>query len=136
MRTSAERLEQLTETLKDLREKNRQIPIVVEGIKDVASLERLGIVGKVLSLNAGLSILQFAELRLSEFHEVIILTDWDRTGGRLARLLSQALEANDRKFDLEFRKKLSRLCKKDIKDVEGLADYLDRLIAEAALEKS
>jgi len=136
MRTAAERFEQLMEIVDDLRERSLQVPIVVEGSKDVISLEALGIGGEIIVLNKGLSIINFAELQLGRYDEVIILTDWDRTGGRLARALGEDLEANGMKFNLDIRKRLSRLCRKDIKDVEGLAVYYDRLQAEVAREKA
>ncbi len=63
---------------------------------------------------------------------MIILTDWDRTGGRLARTLSEAFDANGLKYDLEFRKQLAYLCKKDIKDVQGLPRVLDNLEVKLA----
>ena len=61
------------------------------------------------------------------YPEMILLTDWDRTGGRLARVLSEAFTANGMKYDLEFRKRLARLVKKEIKDIESLPKFIQNL---------
>ncbi|MDX1534551.1 MAG: hypothetical protein R3291_02910, partial [Thermoplasmata archaeon] len=58
---------------------------------------------------------------------VLILTDWDRRGGQLSRLLREALAANDVRANTEIRARLARLCKKEVKDVEGLGRLVGRI---------
>jgi 5S rRNA maturation endonuclease (ribonuclease M5) len=78
-------------------------------------------------LNQGKPLFNLVEEWSQKYREMIILTDWDRKGGRLARLLTEAFDANDMKYDLKYRKKLAFLCKKDIKDVQGLPKFMDNL---------
>lgn len=127
MITPEERLEMILEVLQDLEDLSADMPVVVEGKKDVEALRSLGIRRNVVSLGKGLSVFAFCE-RLSETNgSAVVLTDWDRKGGKLARMLKDALEANGAKVNLEVRARLVLLTKKDIKDIEGLPTYLRRL---------
>ncbi len=62
------------------REKNREVPILVEGKRDVSSLRRLDFQGELISLNSGHSLLGKVELMSDKYSEVIILTDFDQKG--------------------------------------------------------
>jgi hypothetical protein len=46
-------------------------------------------------------------------------------------MLKEALEANGAKADTDLRARLVILVKKDVKDIEGLPTYLERLKAMA-----
>ena len=105
---------------------------MVEGDNDVEALKALELPGEVIKLNQGKPIFNLVEEWSQRYKEMIILTDWDRKGGRLARILSEAFEANDMKYDMKFRKKLAFLCKKDIKDVQGLPRFMDNLEVKLA----
>lgn len=120
-------LDRLTEIIDDLVESNLEVPVVVEGRKDVRSLRRLGLKGEVVRLDHGIPIFNLCEKICAQNSEAIILTDWDRRGGQLARMLREGLEANGAKFDDRIRRRLALVCKKEIKDVESLADYVSRL---------
>ena len=111
----------------DLKEKNRTVPVIVEGDKDILALNFFEFPGEVIKLNQGKPLFNLVEDWSKVYKEMIILTDWDRKGGRLARILSEAFDANIMKYDLEFRKQLAYLCKKDIKDVEALPRFIDNL---------
>ena len=117
----------LEKLLAELREKNQEVPVVVEGDNDIVALKTLELPGEVLKLNQGKPIFNLVEEWSQKYREMIILTDWDRKGGRLARILSEAFDANDMKYDMKFRKKLAFLCKKEIKDVQGLPKFMDNL---------
>lgn len=124
------------ETLDDLRKKIEElasldVPIIVEGRKDEKALRELGISGPVVVLNDGLSIIDTCTRISEEYERAVILTDWDRKGGQLARQLMDALDANGVHFDTEIRACISRLSKKDIKDVESLPVFLRRLEEKA-----
>ena len=123
----------LEKLLKDLYEKNMEgVPIVVEGDNDITALKLLGFEGTLIRVNQGKPLFNVVEEWAKQYDEMIILTDWDRTGGRLARILSEAFDANCLKYDLEFRKKLAQLTKKDIKDVQGLPKFMDNLEVKIA----
>ncbi|MCK5038542.1 MAG: toprim domain-containing protein [Thermoplasmata archaeon] len=131
-----ETLEEILDLIEELANQS-DVPIIVEGRKDVRALEKLGIEGLIIVLNDGLSIIDTCT-KLSEDHKkAIILTDWDRKGGQLARLLMDALEANGMKYNTDIRAGISRLSKKDIKDIESLPRFLARLrgIVETGIVK-
>ena len=122
-----ERLEQLKKLLNELIQENSKTPIIVEGRKDENTLRRLGLKGLILRLNKGVSVFSMCEDISRKHKKVILLTDWDRRGGHLAKLLREALEANGVMYDDDIRGKIAVLTKKDIKDVESLARHLSRL---------
>lgn len=66
------------------------VPIVVEGIKDITALRGLGLVGPIHALS-GHNIVSLADA-LADSKRLLILFDFDRRGGQLARQLSVQLE--------------------------------------------
>jgi 5S rRNA maturation endonuclease (ribonuclease M5) len=128
----AEVYEALRAAIEDLAEANLGAPVIVEGERDVRSLRQLGITGEVLSLNSGISIFNLAESIARRHTDAIILTDWDHRGGMLCRLLRDAFEANQVRYDVDLRARITLLCRKDIKDVESLAAHVERLARQVA----
>ena len=122
-----ELLEKIEDVLAELRAENEKIPIIVEGVADVRTLRELGVSGEIISINTGSSLFHFCEEIAKKYSTVIILTDWDRKGGHLCRVLSEDFKANDVYFNTEIRAKLAGYCKKETKDVEGLAGCVRRL---------
>jgi 5S rRNA maturation endonuclease (ribonuclease M5) len=122
-----ELLEKIEEVLAKLRALNSELPIIVEGEADVRALRELGMEGEIISINKGQPLFNFCEDLAKKYSKVIILTDWDRKGGHLSKVLSEDLKANDLYFNTEVRAKLAGLCKKETKDVEGLPGCLERL---------
>lgn len=119
--------QEILETLDDLRTLSRRLPVIVEGKKDRLALRRLGLPGEIIRLQNGSSIVALCEGIARDHGEVVILTDWDRRGGRLCRLLRDGLAANDVRSNVEVRARLARLCKKEVKDVEGLVRLVHRI---------
>ena len=117
----------LVAVIDELSEANLEVPVLVEGEKDVRALRELGLQGEILSLNAGVSMFHLAESYSRRLRKAIILTDWDRRGGQLCRLLLDAFEANGVRADVDLRARITLLCRKDIKDVESLAAHVERL---------
>jgi 5S rRNA maturation endonuclease (ribonuclease M5) len=132
MLTPKERLEQLEKVLQQLDDLNHDVPIIVEGARDTDALRKLGIEKRVKPLNTGKSVFSFCEDVSRNSTEAIILTDWDRRGGRLARMLKEGLQANGVRPNLELRAQIVILSKKEIKDIESLPTFIDRLKASAA----
>ncbi|UCE75248.1 MAG: hypothetical protein JSV56_05965 [Methanomassiliicoccales archaeon] len=122
-----ELLEKILEVLDELRLINIEIPIIVEGESDVRTLRELGIEGKIIPINRGQPLFNFCEDIARNYPKVVILTDWDRKGGHLCKLLREDLKANDVQFDTQIRAKLAGYCKKETKDVEGLVGCVNRL---------
>lgn len=127
MLTPTERLEELENVLAELEHLSETSPIVVEGTKDVDALKRLGITKNVRHLNRGESVFNFCEGLSRRSRTLVILTDWDRKGGMLARMLKEACHANEIEADLRVRTKLVILSKKEVKDIESLPTFIERL---------
>ena len=122
----------LQRVLEDLAEKNRRAPIIVEGEYDKRSLRALGVSGDIRLINQGSSIFALCESIAAGHREAIILTDWDVRGGRLARQLREGLSANGVRYDEDLRARLTRLCRKDITDVESLHAFVERVAEHAS----
>lgn len=122
-----ERLEEVRKLISELIRHSSELPIIVEGQKDEKALRDLGVEGIIVRLNVGDSVFKTCEDLSRTHRKVILLTDWDRRGGHLAKLLREGLEANGVQYDDEIRAKLAVLTKKDIKDVESLAKHMRRL---------
>lgn len=131
--TSAERLKALSDILDDLADRPVGSVILVEGLRDRGGLRLLGVEGEMIMVQTRDGIFKVAEQLAKEEKTAVILTDWDRKGGQLCRLLRQALMANGVKYDDETRIKLARVVKGEIKDVESLPSYFSRLVAEAGI---
>jgi 5S rRNA maturation endonuclease (ribonuclease M5) len=119
--------EKLVELLADLVEANRTAPVIVEGERDEKALREVGLTGEIVRLNSGIPVFNLAEGIARRHREAVILTDWDHRGGRLCQLLREAFEANQVRFDIDLRARMTTLCRKDIKDVESLPGYVERL---------
>lgn len=130
MGSTGERFETLVQALKDLEDLSEEWIVLVEGLKDRSALGILGVHREVRTVQGSGGIFQVAEGLAREGRKAVILTDWDRTGGQVSRLLKEALEANQVEYDDEIRAKLSRITRKDIKDVESLPAFYSRLATE------
>src|SRR5438034_9425666 len=117
----------LEKVIEDLTEKNRLAPIIVEGEYDRRALRSLGLTGDIRLIHEGPTIFGLCESSAGGHREALILTDWDVRGGRLARQLRDGLAANGVRFDEELRARLTRLCRKDITDVESLHTFVERV---------
>ncbi len=122
-----ERDREILETLDELRELSLEMPVIVEGKKDREALRRLGVQGTLVRVHGGTTVFHLCETLAEEHDHVLILTDWDRRGGQLSRLLREGLAANDVRANTEIRARLARLCKKEVKDVEGLRRLVARI---------
>jgi dTMP kinase len=129
MQDPKETLDELSVILDELRDRPERQVILVEGQKDRAAMSVLGIGGEVWQVQGPNPIFSIAEKLALEGKEAIILTDWDRKGGQLARLLRSALAANGVRYDDNYRMRIVTLVKKDIKDIESLPALFTRLVA-------
>ncbi len=100
--------------------------VVVEGERDRLALERLGLRVPLAVLHDGQSISAFAEGVARGHRRVIVLTDWDRKGGVLARRLSEQLAEGPAVPDLEWRRRLGQALAGEIVHVEGLYRWARR----------
>jgi 5S rRNA maturation endonuclease (ribonuclease M5) len=127
LKRKAQRLSKLLEKLAAEAEKGT--PVVVEGQKDVASLKQLGVNGDfVSSKTQGKSFLDIlTEIERRKVTEVILLLDFDRRGVEWTHRLKQHLEKTRIKPNLTFWNELYGLVGRNLKDIEGLATYIDTL---------
>ena len=117
-------LEEVEKALQKLRELNQVIPIVVEGEKDVAALRLLGLEGLIIPLHSGKEIANFCDLLANQYESIILLTDWDKKGWKLARAIEQNLSGRTKcytDFRLVFAKCMG------VKRMEGVPSYLSKL---------
>lgn len=131
MLSPSERLEETLKVIDELEELSREMPVIVEGKKDVDALRLLGVSSNVITLSRGISLFTFCETVSREWRSVVLLTDWDRKGGQLARRLKEGFDANGTKVNDSIRMDLVILSKKEIKDIESLPAFIRRLRALA-----
>jgi 5S rRNA maturation endonuclease (ribonuclease M5) len=119
-----ERLEMLISELQTLADSGAII--VVEGRRDEESLRFLGIKGEIMFASRQ-PLLEFAELLSMSGKEIVLLTDWDKKGGIIARKIIQHLVGYGIMPNRDIRGKIGVLVKKRIKDVESLNNYINKL---------
>jgi len=128
------RLEKRTEKILQLlerlaKESVKGIPIIVEGKNDINALQRLNVKGDIISAKtSGKSLLDvLSEVEGTGKREVILLLDFDRRGREWTKRLTQHFEKMRIKSNLLFWRKLLGLVGRDVKDIEGLATYMETL---------
>ena len=104
--------------------------ILVEGERDRAALRRLGVRGPVMLVHHGATLSRLAEEIRGTGRPVTVLTDWDTEGGMLARRLRELLPAG-RMADLEVRRRLGLLLRREVTHVEGLYRWARRQAEES-----
>ncbi len=122
--SNKETLEKLKTIIDDLIEKNKKIPVVVEGEKDLRALRKLGVKGKIITLNQGLSLTDFSDKIAKDNEEIIILTDWDRKGGHLCYVIKKNLKGRV-KCNTFFRTSLAQ--NTTIRKIEGLPHWINTI---------
>ena len=124
------KLEKIRKLLERLEKKSAKgTIIVVEGRNDTQALYKLGINGDIiLAKTSGKSFLDvIAEIEQKDRREVILLFDFDRSGKEWTRRMASCLEGMKITPNLVFWKMLLSLVGRDVKDIEGLATYLENL---------
>ena len=124
------RVEKILQLLDRLAKESAQgTPIIVEGRKDVNTLRDLSIEGDIISAKtSGRSILDVIdEVEEQNKQEVILLMDFDRRGKEWTKRLTQHFEKMRIKPNLFFWIRLLGLVGRDVRDIEGLATYLENL---------
>jgi 5S rRNA maturation endonuclease (ribonuclease M5) len=129
-----EREERIQQVLAFLREESSKgILIIVEGKNDVQTLRQLGVDGEITSAKTGrrtrLDVI--CEVEESGAKEVIMLLDFDRRGREWTKVLKQHLEKARIKPNLTFWNELMWFAGREVKDVEGLASYVQTLKKKA-----
>ncbi len=119
--------EALEELITSLREASTEgAVIIVEGRRDESALRSLGINGPVITASYR-PALDLAEDVSRNYSQIIMLTDWDEKGEEMARNIEQHLRSVGSHADMDIRSRLKRLVRKEIKDVESLDFYVERM---------
>jgi len=122
-----ERLEKIEELLLELQSlADSGAIIIVEGRKDEESLRSLGIKGDI-RLASQMPLLEFTEMLSKSGRKIILLTDWDKKGGIVARSIIRHLLVYGIMPNVDIRSRIRSLVKKRIKDVESLNNYVNKL---------
>jgi len=98
--------------------------IIVEGQKDKASLQKLGL-EKIITLK-GKPLYKVVERVAKETEACLILTDLDREGKEIYGRLRQDLQKHGVRVDDRFRHFLFK--ETDLRQIEGLAKYIERQV--------
>ena len=125
-----ERFEVAAKALAEARELNRgeEMPILVEGQRAARALTALGFQGPIVLVNQGRPLSEvIAKLIESYSQKIILLMDWDRTGGRLQKEFRERLISLDRPIDESLRKTLSIVLTPESRVVEALYKMADLL---------
>ena len=124
--SKARKLEGLLELIQKLDRQSKKIPIIVEGKNDRFALKRLGIRGEILCIKSSGNILYDILDDISS-PEIILLVDFDDYGISLAKNIIQQLENKRIKVNTHFWRRIKALVRRDVKDVEGMFSYLEKL---------
>ncbi len=126
------RADKLREVLERLFHINEQVPILVEGRRDVEALRIIGFAGEILTLHGRRGFYEFADDLHARYDSIVLLLDWDEKGEALqtqvGALLLGLWEAHS-----PIRESLMNLCQKDIRDVQSLPSLLERLAGTRTL---
>lgn len=110
--------------------KNSNKLIIVEGLKDLSTLKKLGI--KNIKAISKKPLYKFIEEINNK--EVIILTDLDKEGKKLYSILKHNLQRNGIKIDNNFREYLFKNSK--LTQIEGLISYIEKPKTQIISSKS
>lgn len=133
-----ERWHKAAQALAHERQRNRdaRAVVLVEGRRDRIALEQLGFSGPIEVLNRGWPVDDVLVYLLETYGRksavdggpsIIVLMDWDRTGGRLQTTIRRNLESLDVRFGEDLRSTLMRCLKPETRVVEGLSGLIDAL---------
>jgi 5S rRNA maturation endonuclease (ribonuclease M5) len=121
-----ERFQQLIERVAF--ESSNGSTIIVEGQRDRESLRQMGIKGPIECLQSSRrNAVGFVESHLGDAKRIVVLTDFDREGVSLANKLTRILNAHSLHVNLVLWKSLRELTRSEIRSIEELPKYLERL---------
>lgn len=120
------RLDRLTKLVQRLSDQSRRgTPMIVEGRKDERCLRELGINGPILCLKAqGKGFFEFLE-GIGSNRRIIVLTDFDIEGKKLARMLVNELSKKRIKVDDSIWKQVGALVRQDIHTIQELGSCIE-----------
>ena len=124
--------------------RNQAWPILIEGKRDKLALEALNFTGPIEVLNRGWALERLIAYLYETYGtrdaqggpSMCLLMDWDRTGGRLQKSLTERLEAMDVKVCDALRNQLLKALKPETRVVESLKSLAVDLLPFIDMEDS
>ena len=134
--TDRDILEGLRSWVEDVNDLDGEALILVEGKRDLASLEAIGVHVPAIALNQGMELYDLLDSltrpradgdKKESKVRIIVLTDWDRKGGQLSSRVSKACAHLGIPYDTELRRRLVHMTGRYIRTVESLDSIIERL---------
>jgi len=126
------KLEKIHNLLQKLaNEASKGTSIIVEGQRDRRTLNNLGVNGNFFCLKSTGNIL-LDQLDKIEGTEAILLVDFDKEGIKLAKKIVNYLNFRGIKVRRFYWRRIKSLIGKEVKDIEGVHSYLERLKSNTA----
>lgn len=117
-------LEELISALLDA--SSQGAAVIVEGRRDLLALRALGLPGPVIMASRR-SALHLADDAARTYPHIILLTDWDEKGDEMCENIERHLRSAGCRPDGDIRSRIKKLVKKEIKDVESLSHYAEKM---------
>ena len=118
-----EKIEKVLEEIRELASKG--VPILVEGKRDEKVLRTLGVDGRIIKISQ--QSLNVLIDQLHRYRRVLILTDFDKEGEKIAKTLSSLLELEGTIPIYEMRNELKHALAGQVSCIEGIKKTLLRL---------
>ncbi|WP_455279073.1 toprim domain-containing protein [[Eubacterium] cellulosolvens] len=126
------KFEDIEKTLKRIVSSSQDgVPIIVEGRRDEKALRKLKVPGRVICLKSSGNGFYDFTANLADKREVIVLTDFDKEGARLAAKLIDELTHMKVKVNVAVWKKLRALCRPEVHAIEELVGLVENLREES-----
>jgi 5S rRNA maturation endonuclease (ribonuclease M5) len=128
------KVEKIEQILTQLIEKSSEgIPIIVEGKKDAAALQELGVRGPIVMVKTGGKSFLEATMEIEKLssNEVILFLDFDRRGKEGTKNLQESLERGKILVNLKFWHDLRALTGREMHCIEGVPSYLRTIQVKA-----
>jgi len=117
-------LEELISALLDA--SSQGAAVIVEGRRDLLALRALGLPGPVIMASRR-PALYLADEAARNYPHIILLTDWDKKGDEMCKTIERHLRSAGSRPDGDIRSRIKKLVKKEIKDVESLSHYAEKM---------
>ncbi len=122
--TPGERLRLIDRVLEEIERDTQEGVVLVEGRRDEAALEGLGVEAEFVRLcGNGRRLVESVEHVSRRYETAVLMTDWDRQGDELVDEVKPMLESYGVTAKTVHRQRLRNLTAKDIHDVESLATH-------------
>lgn len=121
-------LDSLIDALDKLRELSQDMPVIVEGKKDERSLRELGVEGEIFKVQSAPSLVEFSDSLANRYREVVLFTDLDRAGKKIAKVVKKYLTDKGVKVNVRIAKKI--MLSLDTVEAESVSRLVEKAYRE------